>query len=138
MKCLAFDFSGLQTNKSCVFPFKRYGVTYYGCAVRSSLPPWCSTEVDENGVHVGQSSWGECGPDCPTQKEILKKLTWTKDETFKMTLQYSNEALWTGLELYGILSASFLLYGFILTFLILAISKIIFPIPYNCSSLFQF
>merc|ERR1711962_1196962 len=28
--------------------------------------PWCSTEVDDTGHHVGgQGKWGNCGPNCP-------------------------------------------------------------------------
>ena len=50
-------------------------------------------------------------------------MTWSKDETAKVTLQYDNPALWTGLELYGNLLTCFLLYSLILTAIILAISK---------------
>ena len=28
--------------------------------------PWCSTKVDDNGVHIsGQGKWGYCDPECP-------------------------------------------------------------------------
>ena len=26
--------------------------------------PWCSTMVDDNGVHV-KGNWGYCDPECP-------------------------------------------------------------------------
>ena len=97
---------------------------------------WCPTEVDQDGIFQGDPNngndpWGYCWhtsldtphiPDCPTHEETL---TWRKDETVKMTLQYNNPALWTGLEWYGILLTCFLLYSLILTALISAIGKII-------------
>ena len=121
-----FYFSGYRANKSCIFPFIAGGVTYYGC-----LGNFCPTKVDENGVPIARYE-GYCGPDCPTQEESLK-LSWRKDDTFKMTLQYKydDQALWTGLELYGLLSSCFLLYSFILTAVISAIGKVVIRISYN-------
>ena len=40
---------------------------------------------------------------------------WRNDETLKMTLLYNDAALRNGLELYGILFTSILLYSLILT-----------------------
>ena len=69
----------------------------------------CSTKTDENGFHVDQEgNVGNCGPDCPTHEETL---TWTTDETFKMTLQYDNTLLKEGIELYGILLAGISICG---------------------------
>ena len=65
-------------------------------------------------------TWGFCGPNCPKHEETL---TWRKDETARVTLQYFNRVLWAGLEMYGTLSSCFLLYSLILTALISAIGK---------------
>ena len=61
------------------------------------------------------------------------KLSWRKDDTFKMTLQYKydDQALWTGLELYGLLSSCFLLYSFILTAVISAVGRRIIRIIFE-------
>ena len=41
-------------------------MTYHECVVDND-GAWCSTEVDDDGVHVGnQGNWGICGPGCPT------------------------------------------------------------------------
>ena len=130
MSLVNFIFSGPQTNKSCVFPalvWRSNGdkETYYGCINNNEgEKPWCSTKV-ENGQHIaGQGNWGNCGPDCPTQEESLKpQFTWTKDDTFRMTLQYHNPVLWAGLEWYCILLACLLLYSLILTALLSATGK---------------
>ena len=132
-----FIFSGPQTNKSCVFPAEIYNQitkdfdTYYGCDIDGEERPWCSTKVDENGVHIaGQGNWGDCGPDCPTQEESLKpQFTWRKDDTFRMTLKYKyNVALWTGLEWYCILFVCIFLYSLILTALVSATGTIMVTI----------
>ena len=78
-----------------------------------NLQLWCPTEVDKDGVFQGDPNqgvdpWGICGPDCPTHEETL---TWTTDETFKMTLQYDNTLLKEGIELYGILLAGISICG---------------------------
>ena len=32
----------------------------------ADVKPWCSTMVDDNGVHVGgQGKWGYCDSKCP-------------------------------------------------------------------------
>ena len=60
-------------------------------------------------------------------------MTWRKDETVKMTLQFYNPALWAGLELYGIFLTCFLLYTLILTALISAMGRLFVIISHNCS-----
>jgi hypothetical protein len=52
-------------SKKCIFPFKFGGIEYHGCIADNDFAGkfWCSTEVDEDGDHVG-GSWGHCGQDC--------------------------------------------------------------------------
>ena len=81
------------------------------------LQTWCATEVDQDGIFQGDPGdgddpWGFCGPDCPTHEETL---TWSKDETVKVTLTYSNPALRIGLELYGAILLWIFVLGLILT-----------------------
>ena len=82
------------------------------------LQTWCATEVDQDGIFQGnpynfeKPKWGFCGPDCPTHEETL---TWSKDETVKVTLTYSNPALMVGLELYGAILLWIFVLGLILT-----------------------
>ena len=69
--------------------------------------------MDKDGIFQedrwsSNEQWGYCGPDCPTHEETV---TWTTDETFKMTLQYNNSVLFSGLELYGILLAGIFICG---------------------------
>ena len=83
----------------------------------NNLQTWCATEVDKDGIFQGKpsdwdSTWGYCSPDCPEHEETL---TWRKDETAKVTLQYSNSALWVGLELYGSILPWIFLLGLVLT-----------------------
>lgn len=60
-----------KSNKECVFPFTHLGKTHNGCKVGSDVEdegPWCSTKVDENGVHVrGKGEWGYCSENCPVE-----------------------------------------------------------------------
>ena len=112
---------------------KRYSYHFpkFSRMINYGLQIWCATEVDKDGISLGNPSnpsrasslsWGICHPDCPTHEESL---TWRKDETVKMTLQYNNPVLWAGLEMYGILLSCFLLYTLILTALISALGKIL-------------
>ena len=56
---------------------------------------WCSTEVDDDGVHVsGQGKWGICGPGCPIRKYFEK--------------HFSNQRTYQKLKLCEILSTFFL------------------------------
>ena len=119
-----FNFRGNDQNKSCVFPFIYDGIKSYGCRYEDGDEggdAWCSTKVDENGVEI-PNYWGYCPADCRTHEETL---TWIKDETVKMTLQYNNDkaVLWTGLEWYGKLLAGILAVTLILATLLLATGK---------------
>ena len=69
--------------------------------------------MDKDGIFQGSTKsypgpWDFCGPDCLTHEETV---TWTTDETFKMTLQYDNRLLKEGIELYGILLAGISICG---------------------------
>ena len=57
---------GEDIGANCVFPFILMGVKHYGCTtIDGSELPWCSTLVDDDGVHVGgKGKWGDCGPTC--------------------------------------------------------------------------
>ena len=51
-----------------MFPFKFGKKLQYKCiwAENDNNGTWCSTDVDENGVHKASSgNWGYCGPECP-------------------------------------------------------------------------
>ena len=83
----------------------------------NDLQTWCATEVDKVGIFHGNpinwyDFWGFCGPDCLTHEETM---TWKKDETVKVTLQYNNPAFRAGLELYGIILPWIVFLGLILT-----------------------
>ena len=57
--------SGPSKNVSCIFPFTYNHVTYHECILDLD-GAWCSTEVDDDGMHVGgQGKWGICGAECP-------------------------------------------------------------------------
>merc|ERR550517_859976 len=60
--------SGNSSCGNCVFPFTFLEVEHTGCTTIDGDPnPWCSTLVDENGVHVaGGGHWEYCGSECPT------------------------------------------------------------------------
>ena len=49
--------------------------------------------------------------------------TWKKDATFKMTVQYGNAVLFSGLKLYGILLVGICIIG-LMIILVVAIGKI--------------
>ncbi|XP_040583657.2 LOW QUALITY PROTEIN: low-density lipoprotein receptor-related protein 2 [Lepeophtheirus salmonis] len=62
--------SGATVGKPCIFPFQFNGVIHTQCtwdqAHLTEHKPWCSTQVNENGHHIGgQGKWGNCGPNCP-------------------------------------------------------------------------
>ena len=62
--------AGPSAGMKCIFPFKLDGVTHNACTKHggedTEWEPWCSTKVDESGVHVnGGGHWGDCGPECP-------------------------------------------------------------------------
>ena len=64
-------------------------------------------------------NWGWCGPDCAMHNESI---TWTKDVTFKITVQYDNALLFNGLKLYGILLLGICIIG-LMIILVVAIGK---------------
>ena len=70
-KCLT------ESNEKCIFPFTFNNVTYCECTWDYSNTPWCSTEVDSLGVHVGGSK-GICSSGCrikqKSKNEKPKKL----------------------------------------------------------------
>lgn len=84
--------------------------------------------IFQGDIYINWDFWNFCGPDCVKHEDTL---TWKKDETVKMTLQYDNPLLWTGLKWYGILLACILLYSLILTAVLSAIGTIIVIISYN-------
>ena len=106
-----------------MFPFqleRKKDENYYGCLTHTDDNDnddnpttfsfnWCPAEVDQDRVMV---TWGLCGPDCPTHEETL---TWSKDETVKVTLHYNNPALRVGMELYGAILLWIFVLGLILT-----------------------
>ena len=62
--------SGASEGMECIFPFRLEGVTHIACTKHgiedTEYEPWCSTKVDESGIHVyGGGHWGDCGPECP-------------------------------------------------------------------------
>ena len=64
-KCVTVG--GDDPVKECAFPFTRNGVTHDDCTRVDSIDgrPWCSTEVDADGVHTdGRGHWGYCGSGC--------------------------------------------------------------------------
>ena len=67
--------SGPDPYKSCVFPFYYHGKNRKCCTTVQNDPgnetAWCSTLVDDLGVHV-VGKWGVCEPKC--QQRIDGKL----------------------------------------------------------------
>ena len=55
------------TGAACQLPFVYEGRQRWACITDNDPEglAWCSTAVDEAGVHV-KGSWGHCSPDCPT------------------------------------------------------------------------
>jgi hypothetical protein len=59
--------SGPNTGAPCVLPFIYKGIQYDGCTTvdGDNGQPWCSTQVDNTGTHVGGAGqYGNCGPSC--------------------------------------------------------------------------
>ena len=62
--------AGPSSGKKCILPFIYKGITHNGCTRHgiedTEYEPWCSTKVDDNGVHIGDKGhWGDCSPECP-------------------------------------------------------------------------
>ena len=71
--------AGPSTGVKCIFPFRFGGVTHNACTKHgiedTEWEPWCSTNVDEFGVHIeGGGHWGDCGPECPFESGDLLQL----------------------------------------------------------------
>ena len=71
-ECPVEENCSANNGKKCVFPFKWKNLTHNECTVHGSPEPdkrWCSTKVDEDGVHIaGQGNYGYCGPECPVEE----------------------------------------------------------------------
>ena len=101
---------------------------YYGCVIdpeslkveiylsrislilNTNIQPWCSTELDHNGIGL---KWANCGPDCPMHHSALK--TFTTDDTLVVTYHYNQNEIMMTLKLYGIMAVSLLLIGLMIT-----------------------
>ena len=80
-----------------------------------TVQPECGTADVLVGIN-----WGWCGPDCAMHNESI---TWTKDVTFKITVQYGNAVLFNGLKLFGILLVGICIIG-LMIILVVAMGKI--------------
>ena len=66
--CLTIDTgNGGNVGAECIFPFVFRGVVYKKCTrvgdANNKL--WCSTKVDDKGVHVNDEGYfGHCNPKC--------------------------------------------------------------------------
>ena len=68
--CLT-TYDSVIPEEECIFPFKHDNITYYGCPIDpiDETRRWCSTLIDDNGVHVN-SKWGYCTPGCKPAEGI--------------------------------------------------------------------
>ena len=111
---------GAGQSRPCIFPFILDGVRYEECVHNKQMEEkFCATEVDGDRA----TSLGVCGPNCRTHEEAMSYI-WKTDDRFKMTLQYDNPALLTGLQLHVKLLFGILIVGLILTTLLPAIGQI--------------
>lgn len=72
VSCLTNE-EGPVKNKPCVFPFILNGRKYTKCTkdYDARKRPWCSTQVDEMGIHMPKrGQWGYCNNDC---KDIVQQ-----------------------------------------------------------------
>ena len=46
--------TGCGSTPGCVFPFKYLGQEYNTCVYFDQEQPWCSSEVDQEGNHIGE------------------------------------------------------------------------------------
>ena len=66
------------SNKSCIFPFIAYGITFNSCTLswsEDNVKAWCATEVDGSDELI-PGKWEYCEPACQPTK-LLKD---TNDE----------------------------------------------------------
>jgi len=58
-----------SNGKTCVFPFSYGDGTFTSCTswYTNGGAPWCSTKVDQYGIHIsGAGEYGNCPQDCPS------------------------------------------------------------------------
>ena len=61
---LPWQQSALASNQPVAYIHKQ--IHSKGIIFLLLLQPWCSTQVDETGHHIGgRGKWGNCGPGCP-------------------------------------------------------------------------
>ena len=70
-----------------MFPFTYKDVKYTKCTLedadKTDGKPWCSTQTDANGQHVGgQGQWGHCASSCKT---TTTRRTTTRRTTIRRT-----------------------------------------------------
>ena len=77
-----------------MFPFQFGKKLEYKCiwAENDDNGTWCSTDVDENGVHKPRSgNWGYCGPECPHADKPKAGMKFVvANVTFPTFLNYAN------------------------------------------------
>ena len=65
-----YTIGGNEPNKPCVFPFILRGENLTTCiSGHRRERQWCSTKVDENGVHI-PGQWGYCSDHCCLQNKF--------------------------------------------------------------------
>ena len=75
-----------------------------------NIQPWCSTKVDDNGLHVS-GNWADCGPDCP-----VEVIPWYPDDTLKVTHHsLDQKETMIAVKLFSIMASSLLLIGLMVT-----------------------
>ena len=66
---------GPMKGASCIFPFIHKGKPYNGCVPDQGACHWCSTKIDNNGVHInGKGFYGCCNNVCPKEDEKGNKI----------------------------------------------------------------
>ena len=61
---------GPMLGVACIFPFIYEGTSYNGCIPDSGSCYWCSTKINDEGVHIsGEGFWGCCNDVCPKDNE---------------------------------------------------------------------
>ena len=79
-------------GKPCIFPFKAYidkeKRTFHGCTMElcgeNCSRYWCSTKVDDNGIHIsGGGNWGYCNTKCSNDEDLNPKTPITISTTQK-------------------------------------------------------
>lgn len=70
------DKDGKVSDKECIFPFIFNNETFFDCTERfeDSGKPWCSLQVDRDGVHV-EGMKGFCLSPCKPQKAEARMIS---------------------------------------------------------------